>query len=591
MIQLRDYQKKAIDEIFDSITGNIKGREGLCPCVVAPTGSGKSLLIARFISDALYYWPDFRILLLTHQKELIEQDMKKLLDIEPEFDIGIYSASLKRKELDHRITFASIQSIIVEKDNLAGAFDCILIDECHLINNENEGQYQKFFETQPNALIIGFTATPFRMSQGRLVEDGNIFDYYIETIGILEMQKKGYLSRLTTKDTMTKIDTTGIKVVAGEFNQKELDERANRYETNQAIAEEIVRKLEYYDRHHCIVFCCSVDHAKNISCLLNDMDIPSVYVDGSMSKKEREKNIELFTSGEARAICNVGVLTTGFDYPATDCIVLIRPTKSTGLYLQMVGRGIRISPETEKENCLLLDFGGNVETHGPIGKPNVNILKKGKGKGQGLSPIKVCPSCLEVVERKEYICPSCGYEFPIKSNLELASPRHLYYGDPNGDEEAEDANISRCYLVDSWNWLKSVGMKDPHYERWEVTYYCHGMTSQIKEYLIIDDRVSSFIKKKANNRFHYYCSKFGMNWEDFIYRVGGVAYPVLVEAFMHEGPPVMIYVRKNDKGYTEITNIVTKEEYSRYSEAYRNEQEEILKKQKEIIGTNEDSKD
>lgn len=589
MIQLRDYQKKAIDKIFDSITGNIKGREGLCPCVVAPTGAGKSVLIARVISDSLYYWgKDFKILLLTHQKELIEQDVKKLRDLEPELDVGIYSASLKRKELFHNVTFASIQSIIVKKDELENYFDMIIVDECHLINNKNEGQYQKFLSTQ-SAIVIGFTATPFRMGQGRLVEDGKIFDYYIETAGILDMQKQGYLSRLTTKDTMTKLDTTGVKIVAGEFNQKELDEKVNTFTTNQAIAEEIAKKLVYYNRKHCIVFCSSINHAKNIRALLNDMDIPSVYVEGNMNKKERETNINLFTSGKARAICNVGVLTTGFDYPAIDCIALIRPTCSTGLYLQMVGRGIRISPETEKENCLLLDFGGNVERHGPIGRPMLNIKKEGKGKGQGLSPIKVCPNCLEVVERKEYICPSCGYEFPIKSDLELASPKHLYYGDPNGDEG--DESIKRGYLVDSWNWFKGVGVKEPHYERWEVTYYCHNMTSQVKEYLIIDERVNPYIRKKANDRFLYYCSKFGINFNDYIYKVGGIAYPILIDAIQSEGPPVMVYVQKNDKGYTEITDIVTSNEYSRYSKAYHEENERILEKQKEILKANENTKD
>lgn len=271
MIQLRDYQKKAVDEIFDSLTRTKPGR---CPCVVAPTGSGKSVLIARVIADSLYYWgKDFKILLLTHQKELIEQDVRKLEGIEPELDIGIYSASLKRKELFHTVTFASIQSLIGKKEELENYFDLIIIDECHLINNKSEGQYQEFLSTQ-SAVVIGFTATPFRMSQGRLVEDGNLFDYYIETIGILDMQKQGYLSRLTTKDTLNKIDVSDVKIVAGEFSQKGLDEKVNNYKTNQAIAEEIVKKLEYYHRYHCVVFCSSVAQAKNIDSLINDMDIP-----------------------------------------------------------------------------------------------------------------------------------------------------------------------------------------------------------------------------------------------------------------------------------------------------------------------------
>lgn len=577
-MELRDYQEKAINEIFDSLTGKIEGREGLCPCVVAPTGSGKSVIIASFISRAINYWFDFKILMLTHQKELIEQDVDKLQQLEPSLDVGIYSASLKRKELK-QITFASIQSIIKEKENLYDYFDCIIVDECHLINNDEEGRYQEFFRNQPRAIIIGFTATPFRMSQGRLVEDGNIFDYYIQTIGILELQKRGYLSRLTTKDVLTKIDTSNIKITAGEFNAKDLDENVNRYETNQAIAEEIVRKLNYYNRIHCVVFCSSIAHAENIAALLNDMDIPSASINGKMSKEDREKTIELFKNGTIRALVNVSILTTGFDFPSIDAIALIRPTLSTGLYLQMVGRGLRIAKG--KENCLLLDFGGNVERHGTLSNPSINIQKKGKSKGQGLTPIKVCPECLEVVEKNEYVCPSCGYEFPIKSAVDIVKPRHLFYGDPNGDEE-ENGDI-RPYFIYSWNWIKGIGAKEPHNERWEITYYCSNSSKEIKEYLITDERISPWLRKKTRDRFYYFCSKFGINLQDFIFKSGGIDFNSLAIELREKEPPVIIYTQKNKNGYNEVLDIITQEEYHHYSEEYQKEEDSISEKQKEIM--------
>lgn len=576
-MELRDYQEKAINEIFDSLTGKIEGREGLCPCVVAPTGSGKSVIIASFISRAISYWPDFKILMLTHQKELIEQDVDKLQQLEPSLDIGIYSASLKRKELK-QITFASIQSIIKEKENLYDYFDCIIVDECHLINNDEEGRYQEFFRNQPRAIIIGFTATPFRMSQGRLVEDGNIFDYYIQTIGILELQKRGYLSRLTTKDVLTKIDTSHVKITAGEFNAKDLDENVNRYETNQAIAEEIVRKLNYYNRIHCVVFCSSIAHAKNIASLLNDMDIPSTSIDGKMSKEDREKTIELFKNGTIRVLVNVSILTTGFDFPSIDAIALIRPTLSTGLYLQMVGRGLRIAKG--KENCLLLDFGGNVERHGTLSNPSINIQKKGKSKGQGLTPIKVCPECLEVVEKNEYVCPSCGYEFPIRSAVDIIKPRHLFVGDPNGEEDSEDI---RPYFIYSWNWIKGVGAKEPHNERWEITYYCSTSTKEIKEYLITDERVSPWLRKKTRDRFYYFCSKFGINLQDFIFKSGGIDFNSLAMELREKEPPVIIYTQKNKNGYNEVLDIVTQKEYHEATEEYQKEEDSISEKQKEIM--------
>ena len=185
-----------------------------------------------------------------------------------------------------------------------------------------------------------------------------------------------------------------------------------------------------------------------------------------------------------------------------------------------------------------------------------------------------------MVDRKEYICPACGYEFPVKSGLDI-NPRHLYYGDPNGDEG--DEGTERGYLVDSWNWLKGTGAKEPHYERWEITYFCHGLTQQIKEYLIIDERVNPYVLKKANNRFIYFCSKYGINFKDYIYKVGGIAYPVLADLIKAEGPPVIIYTKKNDRGYTEVTNVITEKEYHEYSVAYRENSEKIEKKQKEIM--------
>ena len=154
MIELRDYQKKAIDDVFEYIC-NKNGN----PVVIAPTGSGKSILIAEIIRRSLKWWPGTRILMLTHQKELIEQDMDKLKKIAPELDMGVYSASLKSKDASHDVTFASIQSICKNKDD---KFNVVLVDECHLINNNESGNYRSYLGML-NCRVIGFTATPYRL--------------------------------------------------------------------------------------------------------------------------------------------------------------------------------------------------------------------------------------------------------------------------------------------------------------------------------------------------------------------------------------------------------------------------------------------
>ncbi len=577
-IELRDYQREAIDGIYDLPDDN--------PCVVAPTGSGKSVLIATYLKEACSYFPSFSFLLLTHQKELIEQDVDKLLAIAPDLDIGIYSASLKKKELGHRITFASIQSIYAEKENPDLHFDVILVDECHLINNQDEGRYQEFFTHFPQAQIIGFTATPFRMGQGRLVEDGHIFTKYVETVGILDLQKMGYLSRLTTKAVRNEIDASNVKVVAGEFAKGELDAVVNRYETNKAVAEEIAKKVKYYERFHTIVFCTSVEHARNISELLNENGISCVSIEGSMSKKEREYTLDLFTSGEVRAITNCNILTTGFDYPAIDCVALIRPTRSTGLYLQMVGRGIRISPETGKENCLLLDFGENVVTHGPIGNPRVNA--RPHKKGEGLSPVKVCPKCLEVMERSALFCPSCGYVFPAKERKAgTEKTRYLFYGDPNGDEQTE--NGRKVSFVKSWSFYKTQTKAGK--EMWVITYYCEPLrpdrdnTQQVKQYLLTDTSYSSWVRQKNMEKLEEICNKVeGIALADYYFADGTFDLPSLMENLGETAPPPIVITapQKDHPEYTEVVALISQKEFTAMTNEDIKDREEIERKQNEI---------
>ena len=269
MITLRDYQKKAVDEVFNYICNN-KGN----PVVIAPTGSGKSILIAEIIRKSLKWWPGTRILMLTHQKELIEQDMDKLKKIAPELDMGVYSASLKSKDASHDVTFASIQSICKNKED---RFNVVLVDECHLINNNESGNYRSYLGML-NCRVIGFTATPYRLGQGMIVGEDTIFDHYIETISILEMQKKGYLSRLSSKTTSVTLDVAGVSKLNGEFKQGELDKKVNTLENNEAIVNELANYITTQGVKHMIVFCTSVEHAYSIKSLMNQKEIPTVCV-------------------------------------------------------------------------------------------------------------------------------------------------------------------------------------------------------------------------------------------------------------------------------------------------------------------------
>ena len=542
MITLRDYQKKAVDEVFNYICNN-KGN----PVVIAPTGSGKSILIAEIIRKSLKWWPGTRILMLTHQKELIEQDMDKLKKIAPELDMGIYSASLKSKDASHDVTFASIQSICKNKED---KFNVVLVDECHLINNNESGNYRSYLGML-NCRVIGFTATPYRLGQGMIVGDDTIFDHYIETISILEMQKKGYLSRLSSKTTSITLDVAGVSKLNGEFKQGELDKKVNTLDNNEAIVNELANYITMQGVKHMIVFCTSVEHAYSIKSLMNQKEIPTVCVEGAMDKATREKAIEEFTSGKALCATNVNVLSIGFDYPDIDCVVMLRPTLSTALYVQQAGRGLRIAPN--KDRCLLLDFAGNVRRHGPIGMLSSIPKDKMKGEGTGIPPMKTCPECLELLLASTRVCPTCGHEFPVHSK-----EFRLFLGDVNGDEET-------AHIVTAWTWIQKLSKKGQL--MWVVTYSTQIISSDdgeslVKEYLVIDENASPFARNKAYMRMRELSSILNLNPSDFTREDKTIDFIEWGKRIALQGKPAAIVTVK-DGDFTRIVSTFSNEEIER----------------------------
>ena len=567
-IELRDYQKKAVDEVFDYICNN-KGN----PVVIAPTGSGKSIIIAEVIRRSLRWWKGTRILMLTHQKELIEQDMDKLLKIAPELDMGIYSASLKSKDASHDVTFASIQSIC---KNTEDRFDVVLVDECHLINNNESGNYRSYLGML-NCRVIGFTATPYRLGQGMIVGEGTIFDHYIETISILEMQRKGYLSRLSSKATTAKLDVTGVGKLNGEFKQGELDRKVNTLETNEAVAKELATYVNKYGIRHMVVFCTSVEHAYAIKSLMNSLEIPSVCVEGAMDKETRERAIGDFVSGKAVCATNVNVLSIGFDYPDIDCVVMLRPTLSTALYVQQAGRGLRIAEG--KDKCLLLDFAGNVKRHGPVGMLSSIPKGRDKEKGSGIPPMKVCPECLELLYASASVCPSCGHEFP-KHPKEF----RLFLGDVNGDGET-------AHAVLAWTWVQKTSRKGQM--MWLVSYKTQIVSSDegesvVKEYLVTDPAANPFARQRAYMRMKELSKKLNVEPEDYIFRDGTYDFDSWGKAIAKAGKPSAL-VTVQDGDFTRIIATFSDEEIHAGMMAEAKENEILEETEKRMSGEDDEA--
>lgn len=409
-LTLRTYQQEAIDALygyFSEHTGN--------PLVVLPTGAGKSLVIAEFVRTLFEAWPDQRVIMLTHVKELIEQNLEKILNVWPEAPVGVYSAGLGRRDTDHKIIFAGIQSVYMKSRKL-GAFDLIIVDEAHLINHRSGGRYAHFLaeqrEMNDRVKVIGLTATPFRTDHGDITKSRDKKDKREDTIfnavaydkPLLELIEEGYLSTLVPKNTEAKIDLTGVKVRGGEFVEKDLQAATDNEELTSAAAREIL--MYGQDRKSWLIFCTGVDHAYHVRDALRKCGVDTETITGHTPKTERARIIEDYRSGKIRALTNANVLTTGFDAPQTDLIAFLRATYSPGLYLQMAGRGTRLSPG--KKNCLVLDFASNVLRHGPVDM--ITAWNPVKSRPQE-APTKTCPECKTILPIAVMTCPECGYQF------------------------------------------------------------------------------------------------------------------------------------------------------------------------------------
>jgi DNA repair protein RadD len=194
MIELRPYQRRTIDELYGWFNAGNAGN----PCVVLPTGGGKSHIVAALCKDALQNWPETRILMLTHVKELIEQNAEKMLQHWPDAPLGIYSASLNKRQIEP-ITFAGIQSVR-RKAGLLGHIDLVLVDECHLINHKEQGGYRTLLAQlkliNPELRVIGLTATPYRLGHGMITDEPALFSDLIEPVTLEQLIAQGHLSIL-----------------------------------------------------------------------------------------------------------------------------------------------------------------------------------------------------------------------------------------------------------------------------------------------------------------------------------------------------------------------------------------------------------
>ncbi|WAJ69446.1 DEAD/DEAH box helicase [Catenovulum adriaticum] len=423
MYQLRPYQQEAVDATINHFKAHSSSA-----VIVLPTGAGKSLVIAELAKIA-----NGKILVLTHVKELVEQNHQKYESYG--LKAGIFSAGLKRKEIQHAVTFASVQSVAPNIDAFKDKYSLLIIDECHRVANtqdnaqaeaqdkttknqtknlkpeneknthqakKNNNQYQKVISAlqtnNPKLKILGLTATPYRLDFGWIYryhyygffrsEAACPFETCIYELPLRYMIKNQFLTPPKMVNAATAhYDFSHLQATAnGEYKANDINQLLTQYpRVTKAICQQIVEQAT--NKQGVMVFAATVQHAQEIHHYLNQFaDAKQVaIVTGDTHHRDRDAIITQFKAKTIKYLINVSVLTTGFDAPHVDFIAILRPTESVSLYQQIVGRGLRLAPD--KTECLVIDYAGNdFDLHYPeVGnvRPSKNTV-----------PVSVpCPLC------------------------------------------------------------------------------------------------------------------------------------------------------------------------------------------------------
>lgn len=529
-MQPRPYQSRTVQDLYTWFAHNSGN-----PCLVLPTGAGKSVIIAMICKDAIQNWPDQRILVLTHVRELIEQNAQKIRDYWPNAPVGVYSAGLNRKELGEPITFAGIQSIR-KKSHQVGHVDLVIVDEAHLISHKEEGGYRTFIselqEINPRMKVIGLTATPYRLGHGIITDAPALFDDLIEPVTIEELQYHKYLSDLVSKSTGIHLSTDGVHKRGGEWVESELQKAVDTDPQNIAVVDEIIARAGNEYRHW-LVFATGVQHAEHLRDIIRARGYTAETITGKTPKAERNEIIERYKRGEITALTNAQVLTTGFDYPDIDLIAMVRPTMSPGLYVQMAGRGLRL--KSHMDHCLVLDFAGVIEQHGPI---TAVVPPKRKGAKDGEKdppPCKVCPECDSIILATRRQCPDCGYIFPKQEK-----PEYYLRNDDIMGRDAKEIEVT------GWQWSEHVSRSSGK-EMIKCTYYGCLSDKPIREYFPVLH--GGYAGMKAMDKLKMIAEKSGVNINDYATLSG------LCIAMTESEYPGKVLYKKDGKFYRIIDRI------------------------------------
>lgn len=408
MLTLRPYQRASLDALADAWrgAGGARLRDGL---IVLPTGAGKALVIAALARETLQAEPRARIVVVTHSRELIAQNFSELTGYWPEAPAGIFSAGLGRRDAAAQVLVCGIQSVADRLDAI-GPRDLVIVDEAHLIPRSAETRYGRFLAglraLRPELRVVGFTATPYRLDSGRLDEGtGRLFQGIVYEADAGDLIGQGYLCPLLSKATLTALDVGGVGKRGGDYIPSQLEAAVNRDWITRAAVEEMVGYGR--ERRAWLAFCAGLSHADAVRDAIRAGGYSCEAISGETPRRDRDRIVKAFRAGQIRCLTSVGVLATGFNVPEVDLVALLRPTQSTGLYVQQVGRALRNAPG--KRDALILDYAGLVRMHGPVDVVTARTAAAVKGR-EGMVRAKPCPGCGALIALNASTCEPCWIE-------------------------------------------------------------------------------------------------------------------------------------------------------------------------------------
>lgn len=472
-ITLYDYQKHGVDCISRNYASGIRRQ-----LFQLPTGGGKTIVFCAMTKRYLSSF-DLPVLILVHRDELLRQTRKSLFN-----HFGIHSEPItaKTKHLRKSKVYVGMVETVynrLKKHPLYfGKIGMLIVDECHI------GNFNKVYEFFPNSLIVGFSATP--ISSKKKFPLNGFFDEIVSTIQISELIKRKKLAPNITRAVKSGIERKDLKIKGGEFDKGFM---SSEFSKSRNLNNTLETYRKYATGKKTIIFNCTVEHSLNVTALFNENGFKTRHLDGKTPGGKRTEILNWFKNTPDAILCNIGVLTTGFDEPSIERVIINRATTSMPLWLQMTGRGGRICPG--KTGFEILDLGGNAATHGDwsYDRDWIDIFfnPPKPSKGGGVAPIKSCDECEALIPAQARVCEYCGtvHERQITYDA-IALDFELVVNNINVHEEL---SITQKYNMKEWRTFFAIldktiaklpaGLEHKEYE---------------KAYLVFQDKVHEWFK-------------------------------------------------------------------------------------------------